>query len=96
MKLLAICGSPRKGNSYKALGTIRDAFPDIDLEILQLYEMNFSLCRGCYSCVLKGESRCPIKDDKDLMAADYIHYKDKATYFYDTKRVSDKIISGID
>ena len=67
MKLLAICGSPRKGNSYNALGTIRDAFPDIDLEILHLNDMNFSLCKGCYGCVLRGESRCPIKDDKDLI-----------------------------
>jgi multimeric flavodoxin WrbA len=67
MKLLAICGSPRKGNSFRALTTIRDAFPLIDFEILQLNDMDFSLCNGCYACVLKGESRCPIKDDKELI-----------------------------
>jgi multimeric flavodoxin WrbA len=67
MKLLAICGSPRKGNSYKALTTIRDAFPLINFEILHLNDMDFSLCKGCYGCVLNGESRCPLKDDKDLI-----------------------------
>ena len=67
MKLLAICGSPRKGNTYKSLTTIRDAFPMIDFELLHLNDMDFSLCRGCYGCVLHGESRCPLKDDKELI-----------------------------
>ena len=67
MKIIAICGSPRKGNSYKALTTIRDAFPLIDFEILHLNDMDFSLCKGCYGCVLRGESNCPIKDDKSLI-----------------------------
>ena len=67
MKITAICGSPRKGNSYKALTAIRDAFPLIDFEILHLNDMDFNLCKGCYGCVLKGESKCPIKDDKELI-----------------------------
>ena len=67
MKIIAICGSPRKGNSYKALTTIREAFPLIDFEILHLNDMDFSLCKGCYGCVLRGESNCPIKDDKSLI-----------------------------
>jgi multimeric flavodoxin WrbA len=29
--------------------------------------MNFELCRGCYSCVLRGEEKCPIKDDRDMI-----------------------------
>ena len=67
MKLLAICGSPRRGNSYKALNLIRDSFPHIDYEILHLHDLNFNLCRGCYGCVLHGEEKCPIKDDRDLI-----------------------------
>jgi multimeric flavodoxin WrbA len=67
MKLLAICGSPRKGNSYKALATIRDAFPGIDFEILHLMDMDLKLCKGCYACVLKGEATCPFKDDRDMI-----------------------------
>ena len=34
MKILAICGSPRKGNTFSALKTIKEGFPDIDIEIL--------------------------------------------------------------
>ena len=67
MKLLAICGSPRKGNSYRALESIRELIPQIDLEIMQLNELSFELCRGCYGCVVKGEERCPIKDDRDML-----------------------------
>lgn len=67
MKILAICGSPRKGNSIKALEVIRDSFPKIDFEILHLKDLEFNFCKGCYGCVLRGEARCPIKDDRDLI-----------------------------
>ncbi len=67
MKILAICGSPRKGNSYKVLESIRESFPDIDFNVLMLGELNFELCRGCYSCVLRGEETCPIKDERDMI-----------------------------
>jgi len=67
MKILAICGSPRKGNSYKALNEIRDEFPHIEYEILHLIDMNFNLCKGCYGCVVRGEERCPLKDDRDMI-----------------------------
>ncbi len=67
MKLLAICGSPRKGNSYKALDSIRESIPQTDLEIIQLKDLSFDMCRGCYGCVLKGEEKCPIKDEKGLI-----------------------------
>ena len=67
MKLIAINGSPRKGNSYKSLTTIKDSFPHIDLEILHLNDLNFNLCKGCYGCVLRGEAKCPLKDDRDMI-----------------------------
>ena len=67
MKILAICGSPRKGNTYSALNTIKESFPDIDFEILMLKDLQFELCRGCYACVLRGEDKCPIKDDRDMV-----------------------------
>ena len=67
MKLLAICGSPRKGNSYKALKEIGNALPHVDYEILHLNDLNFNFCKGCYGCVVKGEERCPLKDDRDLV-----------------------------
>ena len=67
MKLLAINGSPRKGNTSKALYLIRDAFPGVDFEILHLMDLDFKQCKGCYTCVLKGESKCPLKDDRDMI-----------------------------
>jgi len=67
MKLLAINGSPRKGNTSKALKLIGDPFPGIDFEILHLVDLDFKLCKGCYACVLKGESICPLEDDRDMI-----------------------------
>lgn len=69
MKILAICGSPRKRNTYSALETIKERFPEIDVEIVMLNEIHFELCRGCYACVLHGEDTCPIEDDRDTLVA---------------------------
>lgn len=67
MKILAICGSPRKGNTYSVLDSIKENYPDIEFKILQLRDLNFELCRGCYVCVKQGEDKCPIKDDRDFI-----------------------------
>lgn len=67
MKILAICGSPRKGNTCAALQVIQDQYTDIEFEILMLKDLNFQLCRGCYACVTRGEEFCPLKDDRDLL-----------------------------
>jgi len=67
MKILAICGSPRKRHTYSILKSIKENYSDIDYKILKLSEMNFELCRGCYTCVLRGEDKCPIKDDRDMI-----------------------------
>lgn len=34
MKIIAICGSPRKGNTYSVLNVIKESFPDIDYKLL--------------------------------------------------------------
>jgi len=67
MKILAICGSPRKGNTYKVLNSIKENYPDIDYKILMLKDLNFEFCKGCYSCVVRGEGNCPIRDDRDMI-----------------------------
>jgi len=67
MKILAICGSPRKGNTYAVLKSIQENYPDIDVKLLKLSDMNFEFCRGCYVCVRKGEDKCPVKDERDLI-----------------------------
>ncbi|MCP3682857.1 MAG: NAD(P)H-dependent oxidoreductase [bacterium] len=67
MKILAICGSPHKGNTYSVLKTIKEKNPSIDFKILMLNELNLKQCKGCYTCVLNGEENCPLKDDRDMI-----------------------------
>ena len=67
MKILAICGSPHRGNCYSVLNTIKEDYPNIDYKLLMLSEVNLEQCRGCYVCVLRGEENCPRKDDRDMI-----------------------------
>ena len=36
MKVLAICGSPRRGNTYRSLKEMQNDHPDVDLKIIML------------------------------------------------------------
>lgn len=65
LKILAICGSPHKGNTYDILKGLEEHNPNIDFEILMLSELDLKDCFGCYSCVLNGEESCPLEDDRD-------------------------------
>ncbi len=67
MKILAICGSPRKGGTFRVLNSIKEEFPNIDYEILMLKDMNLKDCHGCYSCINLGPDKCPLRDDRDLI-----------------------------
>ena len=67
MKILAICGSPHRGNTYSVLNTIPDDYPDIDYKLLPLHEVNLQPCKGCYACVLLGAENCSLKDDRDMI-----------------------------
>ena len=67
MKILAICGSQRKGNTFSILNTIQEKFPDIDYEILMLKDMTLKDCYGCYACINIGPEKCPLNDDRDLI-----------------------------
>lgn len=72
MKILAICGSPHKGNTYAVLNTIKEDYPDIDYKLLMLKDLNLKQCLGCYVCVLKGAEFCPLKDDRDMILEEMI------------------------
>jgi multimeric flavodoxin WrbA len=67
LKILAICGSPHKGNTYKILRMLKKSNPEIDFKILMLSELNLMDCLGCYSCINTGEENCPLKDDRDMI-----------------------------
>jgi multimeric flavodoxin WrbA len=51
MRILAICGSARKGNSYSVLSKIPEYYPDIEYKLLMLKDLNIQACRGCYVCI---------------------------------------------
>lgn len=66
MKILVIMGSPRKGNTYHAAERIRDFMQkrtEVEWEYVMLRDLHIEQCRGCASCIVRGEEFCPIKDD---------------------------------
>jgi len=64
MKILSICGSPRKGNSEAILNRLKQIFEKrgIENEIILLREKNIQRCDGCVEYCNKNLS-CHKKDD---------------------------------
>ena len=67
MRILQICGSPKRGNNYAMLNFMQEQFPDIDFKLLMLGELDLQQCKGCYVCIARGEEFCPLKDDRDMI-----------------------------
>lgn len=68
MKVIAIMGSPHKGNGYKIVQKIESRLKqisNIDFKYIFLSDINFKMCKGCFTCISKGEYLCPLKDDKE-------------------------------
>lgn len=66
MKILVVMGSPRKGDTYKAVKKIEAHMAElgaVEFDYLWLKDVNFGQCRGCHACIKLGEQRCPLKDD---------------------------------
>ena len=86
MKVLAIIGSPRKGNSYKITQQVETCLKsfcsndntgktDLEFEYIFLKDENLELCKGCFACTPYGEDKCPLKDcradiEKRILASD--------------------------
>ena len=67
MKILAIMGSARKGNTYRAVQHIEKNMQrngNVDFEYLFLKDASLETCRGCTVCFLRGEEKCPLKDSR--------------------------------
>jgi len=94
MKILAICGSPHKGNSYSVLNSIKENYPAIDFKILMLNEVNLEMCKGDYGCILNGEQYCPLKDDRDMIIQE-MSEKRKSDNQKKADKAFDTLISGI-
>jgi multimeric flavodoxin WrbA len=66
----AFVGSARKRHTHHAvvqfLGNL-ESMGDIECEIVRLSDYRLQACRGCKVCFEKGEERCPLKDDRDVL-----------------------------
>ena len=69
MRIAVIYGSPRKGNTFRAAQIFLEAFrlealsrkvyDDITVDEIYLPRDLPEFCRGCMTCFLRGETRCP-------------------------------------
>ncbi len=69
-KVLALSGSPRKGDSYKIVKLLIERMQElgeVELEFITLRKLNIEYCRGCLACMRKGEDHCPLKDDVPMV-----------------------------
>ncbi len=72
MKVVGICGSPRKGNTEWMLRKLLDevARAGMETELILLREKHIEGCDGCLSCEAGGTQRkgaCRIQDDMQLI-----------------------------
>jgi multimeric flavodoxin WrbA len=61
MKILAICGSPRKGNTEFMLKTVLNEITNHEKELVLLREKSIKHCDGCLFC--DKNNKCHVKDD---------------------------------
>ncbi|MBN2392642.1 MAG: flavodoxin family protein [Anaerolineae bacterium] len=69
-KITAFVGSARKGHTYDAVAQFLNhlqSLGDIEYEIVRLSDYQIGICKGCQVCFSKGEERCPLKDDRDVL-----------------------------
>ncbi len=67
MRVLAIQGSPHRGNTFdrvEQFGRALMTFGDIDFEHVPLKDVDLEPCRGCFLCFTNGESACPLDDGR--------------------------------
>ncbi len=78
MKVLAIMGSPRKGDTYHLTQRVEEkmrALGEYEFEYLWLRDLDLGFCHGCYGCLWRGDEACPHHDvvvevERRLLAAD--------------------------
>jgi multimeric flavodoxin WrbA len=71
MKIVAIVGSPHKGNSLEVTQRIErklTQYGDVAFETVDLRRVDLQPCRGCFGCFITGDDWCPAKDDKQTIA----------------------------
>lgn len=66
VKILGICGSPRKKSSYTALEAALEAAKaqgDVEVEIVELRARKMNPCIHCNKCLRDNSDRCTVFDD---------------------------------
>jgi multimeric flavodoxin WrbA len=67
MQVVAIQGSPHRGNTYdrvESFGRAMKELGDVEFEHISLKDVDLSPCRGCFTCFTRGEDACPLKDER--------------------------------
>jgi multimeric flavodoxin WrbA len=72
MKVLAICGSHRKGNTEWMLKKLLERVEEngAEVELILLRKANIKMCLGCLKCEEGGKDRkgiCKLKDDMNAI-----------------------------
>jgi multimeric flavodoxin WrbA len=60
-RILAVIGSPRKGETYKAVQKFEEELKkneEIQIEYIMLGKYGFNDCTGCHNCINKGQEFC--------------------------------------
>jgi multimeric flavodoxin WrbA len=75
MKMLLICGSPRKGNTEWILQHLNSAAENrgINSTLVLLRKQTIKSCMGCLSCEAGGDNRAGICKTKDAMQELYTY-----------------------
>ena len=71
MKIVAVNGGPRKGKNTDQmldafLEGVKEACPEAEVQVIRLYDYQFTGCRSCFACQLKknrDDLQCWVKDD---------------------------------
>lgn len=69
-KIIAILGSQRKGGTYDAVIRFEEFLQNwgpFEFENIFLSDCHLEFCRGCKLCFDKGESYCPLHNDRDRL-----------------------------
>jgi multimeric flavodoxin WrbA len=70
-KVTIFVGSAHKaGATYRAACRLREeleSYGDVHGEVVVVSDYSLGVCRGCKICFQRGEERCPLHDDRDLL-----------------------------
>ena len=70
-KVTVFVGSARRGGAtHRAASEFLrnlESYGDVQGEIVFLSDYDIGVCHGCKSCTNRGEERCPLKDDRDVL-----------------------------